>query len=67
MGKERIIPDQRRSAVVQATLRPKEREQLEMFAAAKGVTISNIVRKLILRDLRRQSASLAPAQPEATP
>jgi hypothetical protein len=59
MATQRIPPDQRRSVVIHATLRPTEREQLEQHAASRGLTVSNIVRRLILRDLRRKAVHVA--------
>lgn len=56
MGKERMPADQKRSVLTATTLRPKEREQLDLLVAARGVSVATVLRKMILRDLRRAAA-----------
>ena len=58
MRKQRMPADQKRSIITATTLRPGEREQLEQHAASRGVSVSSIVRRLILRDLRRSAAHI---------
>jgi hypothetical protein len=53
--KEKLLADQKRSMVTATTLRPAEREQLDQYAASRGVTVSDHLRRLILRDLRRKA------------
>jgi hypothetical protein len=59
MIRSRLTPDQKRSAVLQAILRPAEREQFDALAKARGVSSSNHLRKMILRELRRSGRTEA--------
>ena len=58
MRKQRMPVDQKRSIITATTLRPAEREQLEQHAAARGLSVSSDVRRIIIRDLGRKSAAL---------
>lgn len=46
--------DEKRSVVVYTSLRPAEREQVDVAAEGEGISISAFVRRAVLRDLQEE-------------
>lgn len=50
MGRKKLAPEERRSAVLFTTLTPSEHEQVRRQAMAEGLTLSSKSRRMILRE-----------------